>query len=154
MHYLLNEWSIKWIIHFKDNASSVVNWSCYSYDFLHQFLLLPCCIFGLPVLLNISSNLSVPFPNLSLVYIFVSDFSGFLKLLSHHHKPHLLNRLLPPLTLTSSSSSSSAKSLIISSKVNAKSLVLQVSAKSLLALFTWVEARCCKVIDVSGVGGK
>ena len=75
MHYLSNEWSIKWTIHFKDNASSVVNWSCYSYDFLHQFLLLPCCIFGLPVLLNISSNLSVPFPNLSLVYIFVSGFS-------------------------------------------------------------------------------
>ena len=82
--------------------------------------------------------------------------------------------MLPPLTLTSSSSSFSAKSLVISSKViakslvlqvsakslivsskvNAKSLVLQVSAKSLFALFTWVEARCCKVIDVSGVGGE
>ena len=74
------------------------------------------------------------------------------KLLSHHHKPHLLNRLLPPLTLTSSSSSLTVKSLIISSKVNAKSLVLQV--RSMLALIAWVEARCCKVIDVSGVGGE
>ena len=84
---------------------------------------------------------------------FLSQISPSLKLLSHHHKPHLLNRLLPPLTLNSSSSSLTAKSLIISSKVNAKSLVLRVNTKSVLASIAWVEARCCKVIDVSGGGG-
>ena len=88
---------------------------------------------------------------------FLSQTSPSLKLVSHHHKPHLLNRLLPPLTLSSSSSSLSAKSLIISSLVNVKSLIifsnvnavfLVLQVRSVLALIAWVEARCCKVMDV------
>ena len=111
-----------------------------------------CCAVSL--VCTSSFEYFIPSPTYLFYIFFLSQASPSLKLLSHHHKPHLLNRLLPPLTLTSSSSSLSAKSLIISSKVNAKSLVLQVSAKFVLALFAWVEARCCKVIDVSGVEGE